>query len=203
MIKITKEEEPDFWKAFKKKNPKIRYNQLNKSEDGREIRRALREHLIKKQYGLCCYCCKRIDMDDSLNEHIRPEDTYPNDTMLYENIIVSCAKNINTCGPKKDNFFNEKLFVSPLDEDCEQHFAFFPNGEIVGTTVKGEYTVDLLGLNSYKLIQARAAKNLNCEYCDKELLKEYLEIHDGKLEPFIDIIRYLYNKGYYENKEIE
>jgi uncharacterized protein (TIGR02646 family) len=97
-------------------------------------------------------------LDDSLNEHIHPEDYYPNETMDCGNIVVSCANDNKICGPMKDNKYDEKLFVSPLDDDCEEHFAFFPNGEIVGVTDKGKYTASLLGLDSsYKLKQARAA----------------------------------------------
>ncbi|MBR4027028.1 MAG: helix-turn-helix domain-containing protein, partial [Lachnospiraceae bacterium] len=133
---------------------------------------------------------ERIDMKDSLNEHIKPKDLYPNETMEYKNIIVSCAKDSNICGPKKQNYYDKNLFVSPLDEDSEEHFAFFPNGDIVGLTEKGDYTIKILGLDSYKLKQARAAVYQVCQYCDEELLNWYLEMHEGKLEPFIDVIRY-------------
>lgn len=190
MIHIKKAEEPDFWSDFKKKNPKLRYHQLGSLEKGAEVRKKLREYLLAQQYYICCYCCKRIDMKDSLNEHIKPKDLYPNETMEYKNIIVSCAKDSNICGPKKQNYYDKNLFVSPLDEDSEEHFAFFPNGDIVGLTEKGDYTIKILGLDSYKLKQARAAVYQVCQYCDEELLNWYLEIHEGKLEPFIDVIRY-------------
>lgn len=88
MIRIVKGEEPADWKAFKKKNPRIVYRRLDSSETGREIRRNLRRHLLEEQYHVCCYCCKRIGLENSLNEHIRPEDFYPNETMDYTNIIV-------------------------------------------------------------------------------------------------------------------
>ena len=195
MIRIIKGKEPDFWHDFKMKNPGIQYDQLNDSETGKQVRKNLREHLLQQQYKICCYCCRRIDLDNSLNEHIRPKAVYPKETMDYDNIIVSCAKDHKTCGPKKDNQYDEHLFVSPLDEDCEEHFAFFPNGDIVGLTEKGKYTIKILGLDSYKLKQARAAVYLNCEYCDEESMKWYLEAHEGMLEPFVDVIRY-YVKHY-------
>lgn len=67
---------------------------------------------------------------------------------------------------------------------------FFPNGEIAGLTEKGEYTIKVLGLDSYKLTQARASVYRNCELYDKSLLSWYLEAHEGILEPFADVIRF-------------
>lgn len=190
MIHITKDEEPEFWKEFKRKNPNLSYHQLQDTEEGRAIRQRLREHLLNQQHYICCYCCRGIDMENSLNEHIRPKDSYPNETMNYENILASCEKDKKTCGPKKDNEYDERMFVSPLDENCEEQFAFFPNGDIVGTTEKGEYTAKVLGLDSYKLQQARKAIYKNCSDMDQDSLQWYLEEHDGRLQPFIDVIRY-------------
>lgn len=190
MIKIIKGAEPEDWKAFKKKNPRLNYRQLNDSEKGKEVRRSLREQLLKEQKCVCCYCCKRINLDNSLNEHIRPEDFYPKETMDYANIIVSCSDDKKTCGPKKDNNYDEKLFVSPLEEDCEKHFSFAPDGEIIGETDRGEYTIKLLGLDSYKLKRARAAVYQVCQCYDEETVRWYSEVHEDGFEPFIDVIRY-------------
>lgn len=101
MIKITKEGEPDFWTNFKRKNPEVNYYQLSNSEAGIQVRKKLREYLVKEQYRICCYCCRRIDMNNSLNEHVRPKDLYPNETMDYDNILASCSKDEKTCGPQK------------------------------------------------------------------------------------------------------
>ena len=195
MIKITKEGEPDFWTNFKRKNPEVNYYQLSNSEAGIQVRKKLRDYLVKEQYRICCYCCRRIDMNNSLNEHVRPKDLYPNETMDYDNILASCSKDEKTCGPQKDNDYDEKMFVSPLEEDCEKHFAFFPNGDIAGLTDRGEYTIKILGLDSYKLKQARAAVYQNCQYCDETSLKWYLEVHDGAKEPFLDVIQYYVNSN--------
>lgn len=190
MIRIMKGKEPDFWNDFKMKNPGVRYEQLNDLETGKQVRKDLREYLLQQQYKICCYCCRRIDLDNSLNEHIRPQALYPDQTMDYGNIVASCTKDHKTCGSKKGNQYDENLFVSPLDRDCEEHFAFFPNGDIAGLTEKGEYTIKVLGLDSYKLKQARAAVYRNCELYDESLLQWYLEVHEGILEPFADVIRY-------------
>lgn len=196
MRKIDKTPEPDFWKEFKRKNPNVKYQDLDKVNGGEEVRRRLREYMLTNQFYLCAYCCNQLDIDNSLNEHIKPQQAYPNNTMDYENLIVSC-KNAKTCGSLKDNNYNPNLFISPLDEDCESYFSFAPDGEIHIDNDKGEYTVDLLGLNSHKLKEARKAKYKSCEWCDAESIKWFLEPKEGKLDKFVDIIEYFYKKGYY------
>ena len=97
----------------------------------------------------------------------------------------------------KDNKYNSELFVSPLDEDCESYFKFAPNGEILTDTEKGEYTVNLLGLNAYTLTKARAAKYKALSWCNEEMIQYYLKEHDGKAESFVDMLEYFYREGYY------
>lgn len=197
MKRINKGTEPEFWKEFKRKHPQTSYRDLGQVKKGAEVRHKMREQLMKEQYYLCCYCCRQIDEENSLNEHIRPEDHYPNETMDFMNLVASCKKDIDSCGPGKKNKYDEELFVSPLDEDCEEHFIFFPNGEMRGVTDKGRYTVDLLSLDSYKLCQARAAKYRVCDMCDNELIQWYLEPHEGRLDAFPDMVSYFYERGFF------
>lgn len=121
--------------------------------------------------------------------------------MEYDNIVANCRGDLPepTCSTRKKNAFNEKLFVSPLDTDCESHFAFAPNGEVYGTTEQGKYTIELLGLNAYRLKMARYAMIQSCDnYGDAELVRELFLIQaDGKLGRFADAIQYLYDKGYF------
>ena len=79
MIKIIKGAEPEDWKAFKKKNPRLNYRQLNDSEQGKEERRSLREQLLKEQKCVCCYCCKRINLKSlSGTSRFRSKSLYEN-----------------------------------------------------------------------------------------------------------------------------
>lgn len=210
MRKIIKEPEPEFWRDFKKKYPKKTYNDLGKSEEGKELRKKIRDFMIKNQRGLCCYCCKSIASDNSHNEHIKPRSVFPELSMEYQNIVVSCntpSGKEPSCGHAKCNKYNENLFVSPLDDDCESHFKYKNCGKdgirIEGKTPKGEYTEILLNLNSYDLRQARRALLKQCEKDakqGKELLHEWhiAESKDGTLPRFVDMVRYFYNDGYFD-----
>lgn len=104
---------------------------------------------------------------------------------------------------KKDNEYSEELFISPLDEDCESHFEYFPDGSIRGITEKGKYTIELLGLNEYSLKDARKCQYASCESMrNKQLIYEYyIKPYDGKNEQFVDMIKYFYNKGFFDEFE--
>ena len=155
MIHIEQADEPDFWKQFKRKHKSVKYNDLDKTDEGKEVRKRIRKFNVDQQHGLCAYCCKRIDFNASLNEHIKPQGVgkYANLSMDYRNIIASCKTEdgalVSTCSAHKRNQYDEKLFVSPLDKECESHFTFYPDGTIVPLTDKAKYTIDLLNLNSY------------------------------------------------------
>lgn len=198
MIHIKRHEEPQFWSEYKQKHPSEDYNDLQNTEEGRIVRNKLREYNIDQQHGLCAYCCKGIELDNSLNEHIMPRGIgeYSVLSMEYSNIIVSC--NVEgkdaTCSAAKKNIYSS-MFVSPLEEDCEDHFEFNTSGEIVSDSDRGKYTIDVLNLNSYRLCNARKAQLRVCDsYNDPDMVKKiFLEYDDdNRLQPYADIIKYFY-----------
>ena len=198
MIHLIRKEEPEFWREFRAKNQGIHYDDLQKTEDGRMVRNRLREFNINQQGGLCAYCCRQIDNEHSLNEHIKPRGLgdYSNLSMEYTNIIASCKTEGSdaTCSASKANMYDAE-FVSPLDEDCEQFFDFYENGEMVSDSPRGKYTIKILNLNSYKLRMARKAQLKVCNsYHDPDLVRSlYLEPDvNQKLQPFVDIVKYFY-----------
>ena len=200
MIHLIREEEPEFWREFRAKNPGIHYDDLQKTPDGRMVRNRLREFNINQQYGLCAYCCRQIDNENSLNEHIKPRGLgeYSNLSMEYTNIIASCkAEGADvTCSASKENKYDE-MFISPLDEDCEKFFEFYENGEIVSDSPRGQYTINLLNLNSYKLCRARRAQLKACNsFRDPDLVRSiYLKPDDNhRLQPYADIVKCFYGR---------
>lgn len=198
MIHINRTEEPGFWTEYCKKHPGIHYDDLQKTEEGRELRRAIRSYNISQQYGLCAYCCRSIETGNSLNEHIKPKGLgkYANLSMRYSNIIASCKTEGEnaTCSAAKKNQYDE-MFVSPLENDCESHFAYYPNGEVVPQTTKGDYTIKILNLNTYRLREARKACYQLCEsYHDDKMVKTVFLQPDenNQLQPHADIVKYFF-----------
>ncbi len=205
MRRITKTNAPEFWIRYHQKHRNLIYQALVQTEEGRELARKLRESLVSEQKFLCAYCCQKISPGYAHNEHIRPKDQFPKESMYYENIVASCDTKgeQSTCGHHKQNQFDEARFVSPLQEDCETHFRFLPGGEIEGTTEQGRYTVELLNLNAYRLRQARKAvyeECLSASKGDAEYIQWYLSEKDGKLQAFVDMVAYFYQRKAFHQK---
>lgn len=206
MKRIVKGEAPVFWKAYVGKYPKNCYNKLDSTEQGREVRNRLREHLAHQQKMICCYCCGSLEGKDGAllahNEHIRPQSSYPNDSMDYGNLLASC-NNSNTCGKAKKDLYDPQAFISPLREDCEEHFIFSENGRIKGVTEQGKRTVDILNLNHSTLVSKRKAQFDDClrmaQCVGKEYVRQvYLKEANGELPRFVDMVSYFYRKGTFD-----
>lgn len=92
MIYIDRPGTPGFWSEFKRKHNKLQYKELSDTEEGTELIRKLRGYNIGLQHGLCAYCCRSIDVDTSLNEHIKPQGKaeYADLSMDYDNIVACC-----------------------------------------------------------------------------------------------------------------
>lgn len=204
MLEIRRAGEPDFWSEYRKTHASGKYDDLSDTEEGVEIRRRLRIAMLQSQYYLCAYCCKQISAENSMNEHIKPKglSQYVNNSMDYDNLIACCkteGKNA-TCSAAKRNIYDEKLFVSPLQEECSKHFRFYTNGIIEGVTKAGKYTVELLNLNAYHLQKARGAQYKAALSChSSELVKQSFLTPDeeGKLESYADFISFFYDRGYF------
>lgn len=186
MRRIIRGSAPEFW--IKGRRNRRFYRELT-DEAGYKLKRSLREHLIETQRGLCGYCCRAISMSDSHNEHIKPQDSFDQLSMDYENLIASCNTG-DTCGRIKGNKFDER-FISPLDNDCERHFKYALDGTIIGVTESGRITIDLLNLNSYALKAMRRSVLRSCQgWRDKALVEQY---YHGSLDcpaAGLDIIEY-------------
>ena len=185
MLYIKKENEPRFLIEFKEKYPKKDYD----SSEFAEYRPKLNQALVKEQKGICAYCCGRISEQKSHNEHIEPRHPgkYISDrTLDYMNIVASC-NNERTCGRKKNNKYDERKFVSPVNEQCEDKFKYYSNGKIVGD----DYTIQLLNLNDYELKNARKAVIKKLQNLDKETIRlVYINEEDEDDPPYFNVIKW-------------
>lgn len=185
MLHIKKNEEPQFLSDFKKKYPSKTYD----STEFKAFRIPLNDVLRKEQKGLCAYCCAHITDKNAHNEHIEPQHPgqYASEKSLdYNNIVASC-NHPKTCGRKKDNHYDSDKFVSPLDEDCETRFIYYPDGVIEGD----DYTIDLLNLNDYELKNARKAVYKSLQNLDREtILLSYMNESVEEYPAFFNVIKW-------------
>lgn len=213
MKRIYKNDEPQEilqWKSkFKNKNGRVpRYSDLNEVEN-LPHKILLKNSLLSEQGHICCYCCKPIDTKNSHIEHIRPKerDEYRAISLEYENLLASCQgyhDREENCGHSKDNAFNEELFVSPLEENCESLFEFSNRGKIkaVDGNERAGYTIELLNLDTEQLNAARteamwvsgAMDELTEDECQK-LLDKFQSVDErGRYAGFSDAIVYQLKK---------
>lgn len=213
MKTIYKNDEPQEilqWKSkFKNKNGRVpRYSDLNEVEN-LPYKIFLKNSLISEQGHICCYCCKPIDTKNSHIEHIRPKerDEYRAISLEYENLLASCQgyhDREENCGHSKDNAFNEKLFVSPLEENCESLFEFSDRGKIKAAdgNERAAYTIEILNLDTEQLNAARteamwvsgAMDELTEDECQR-LLDKFQSVDErGRYVGFSDAIAYQLKK---------
>ena len=164
MIYINKTAEPQSFTNWKNNNPNATYKELTKPKN-KKIYIDLKKSLIEEQNGICCYCeCKLID-DDSHIEHIKPRSKYKDLQLSYDNIVCSCQmpnKNYEQrhCAITKDNWFDEKLFISPLNHNCQNHFIYKADGHVFPrqpNDLAAIETIKHLELDCQKLVDNRFA----------------------------------------------
>lgn len=158
---IQKTEEPQSfseWKAIESQTPNCTYGNFQNPQ-----KRELHEALLQEQGYLCCYCEMRIARQNSHIEHVNPQESCPEFSLDYFNLLASCQgentpphKKPIHCGQKKGN---ELLKVSPLDPNCTEFFRYTEAGEILSAQNRDEEaaknTIDILGLNIDKLKRLR------------------------------------------------
>ncbi len=141
MRQVIKREEPSSfhdWKALANDEWTPYYGDLQNPE-----KRDLTAALIREQGGLCCYCGRPITADDSHVEHFRPQESFPNLALNFDNLLASCIRQQKPthpihCGHAKGRWFIETLAISPLESNCEQRFSYQANGEIDTNDVADE-----------------------------------------------------------------
>lgn len=161
MLKVNKDEEPDFLLEYKRKYSPKSWIDYNKDGIRSEIKKNI---LFLEQEEYCPYCEKRIYDNEGHIEHIKPRDLYPKEFESYNNLIVSCDEK-NSCGKYKRNNYSNNL-INPVIDDPDEYFDYnIASGEIIPKNndesskeyIRAIYTIETLNLNCYELKEARKA----------------------------------------------
>jgi uncharacterized protein (TIGR02646 family) len=139
-------------------------------EDYREMpkdtRGALLAGLVAEQGCLCAYTMKRIAVETSHVEHIKPESLCRAERVgsdLDYGNMVACfpregmERRYRYGAQRKDNWWAKDGadFVSPLDRNCETRFRFDLEGNIAAVGVAASTTVQVLRLDHPSLTEER------------------------------------------------
>jgi TIGR02646 family protein len=161
-------------------------------------KRALKEHLLKDQGYICCYCgCEILNNEGTKIEHIKCQKRHPDLALCFDNMLASCdggdkdrrnkvkPPHLLHCDAKKGN---DDIPISPLDKNIEKQIIYFDDGAVIGRGEEGKELIKVLGLDAKYLVTQR--RNVLESYDDfslDDLLNELKWItakHDGKYEPF-------------------
>ena len=152
---------------------------------GRNGKEILRNKLKLLQNGLCVYCEEKLDKYGFHIEHILSKSLNPPLTFEYTNLSLSCIKdgsissetttNPISCGHaplKRDNIYDENLFIKPTEIGCSSLFQYRRNGKVAPANgisrhdvLRVKHTIDVLNLNCLRLQRDR-----------KEIIDEGLNI---------------------------
>lgn len=128
-----------------------------------EIRSTVKKRLLEDQGYLCSYTGIRISKDRSHIEHLKPQSVYyeNKEDVDYTNLVAAypgptppkCAYGAHP----KSNWYDEILFVSPLNRQCETAFQYKLNGEIQAAegNTAAQTTLDRLNLKDESLTEMR------------------------------------------------
>jgi uncharacterized protein (TIGR02646 family) len=164
MRKIRKSHPPASlrnWIAANRDLPNFNYDALPVG-----VKADLKEKLISEQGFLCAYTGREIQDNASHIEHLKPQSMTidePGKDVDYRNVVACFPVDGGdvSCGygaPVKGGWWDEDLFVSPLDDDCNRRFSFTWHGKVRAnpkTHHAAETTIKRLGLNKPALVSLR------------------------------------------------
>ncbi len=205
MKRIKKDKEPIWFIEWKEEFEKNNSRKANYKDDfPQEKKRKLREHLLKEQGYICCYCMRRIQINNSHLEHFWPKDAFPEKDMDYENMLASCEGETigeDHCGHRKNNYYDKNMII-PTNAMIEQMFHYIINGDILpdGKNQIRKAAKDMIrefGLNSFHLKRNRrlAIEESevfdDCEYSKEEIsdiINYYNSMENGKYQEYCKAI---------------
>ena len=154
------------WRASNSSDVNFGYALLRSSQ---ETIRAVTAALLREQGELCAYTGISIDTGSCHIEHLKAQaHCSPEETVSYNN-MVACYPSPNPdrktpYGAEQKGSWpspsEQHLFVSPLDQTCENRFAFNLRGEIrerEDNDRAAKTTIEKIGLAHPKLVALRKA----------------------------------------------
>ena len=180
--------EPSYFTTVKTKVKLPKTKEAWANEYINKIRFKLRsDMLLEEQMLLCAYCEKEIDESPKSSniDHFKTRNLFPELTLEYKNLFVSCNHNAH-CSSHKDRLPLTKEdyqnILNPLSEELEDVFGYTSFGEIEPLTQKAKFTQDSFNLNHISLVEERKLIIQNFENYrefDENILVECLGGHIG------------------------
>jgi uncharacterized protein (TIGR02646 family) len=129
-----------------------------------DAHQSLKEKLLEEQGKLCAYTGRTVEAATSHIEHLKPRNECAEwEDVEYKNVVACFPlnggdKSFGYGAPVKNGWWDAKLFISPLSDECDRRFKFtwsgriYPNPEDHHGATK---TIEVLGLDNEGLRQLR------------------------------------------------
>jgi uncharacterized protein (TIGR02646 family) len=170
-----------------------------------ELRATIKQRLLEEQGHICGYTGIRISDGRSHIEHLKPQSLYHEnqEDLDYNNLIAAypgitapqCAYGAH---PKAD-WYDETLFITPLNSHCETAFQFNLDGEItaIHDNPAAQITLERLNLTHPSLTEMRQQaiqtllfeSELSLQQAKDLLEKMYDRNSKGQFRPFCFVLK--------------
>ena len=219
MKKITKTTEPSSLTSYRSSIAHERLLDANVYEDyphktkqgcSEGDRNNLRLQLLKEQGYICCYCMSRINCENSKIEHLKPQSQFRDKQIDYSNLFIACdggeglAQNKQYCDTKKSeielkaiDFLDNIQDYLKYKKEAQKVIILSNNTDLSDDINTLNLNVDRLAKNrkeAYdKVISSLSIKNFS-KNAIKKTLEYYKQMHNGKYEPYCEMIVYFLTK---------
>ncbi len=155
MLWIANQREPAEFREWRRQNAKgVNYSYDSLPGD---VKRAVRLTLIKDQKYLCAYTMKKIWLEKSHIEHVKPQSKHREFDLDYRNMLACFPGDREGMVPygatyKKDSAIE---ILNPHDPIVDDEFRYASNGEIIGNSELARQTIEVLNLNHEQLCADR------------------------------------------------
>lgn len=212
MKHIIKPTEPTELTDWKRKDKMYQRGQPKWNRVDSITKNAIRVALIEEQGYICCYCERELKNDDYHIEHLKPKgkNFFPELQLEYDNLLCSCQNDKipkgtpRHCATARGSWYDETLFIAPLNSNCETQFKYTFDGHIKSNSTddSGQETIKRLQLDIDKLVDLR---NKAIEpFLDSDLSETDLQNfvlgylvdkknNGGKFNPFFTTIQSLFS----------
>jgi uncharacterized protein (TIGR02646 family) len=128
------------------------------------LRQKVKESLLREQGGICCYIGRRITLQTSHIEHLKPQSFCTNhEDTDYSNLLAAfpeanAQKECAYGARRRKNWYDVQLFIHPLRGDCESRFKYRFDGKVEPANPADKAaaeTIDRLNLNDKELVNWR------------------------------------------------
>ena len=122
-----------------------------------DVKRAVRSALIKDQKYLCAYTMKKIWLERSHIEHVKPQSKHRESDLDYCNMLACYPGDREGKVPYGAKFKDdsEVEILNPHDSKVDGEFRYASNGEIIGNSELARQTIEVLNLNHEQLCADR------------------------------------------------